>query len=146
MLDVSRKPTTTDIAHKARLLHSFAHAAALFAMDANYPNADDQEAMQDHVLLLDELCAELDIMAQVLDGYADYTDFAQLIPEKCEKPKNRAQIMDELYHAFADLAAVSREQNPQQGPTEERQRVNAEIISMLEKLGVIPPEKDGEQG
>lgn len=116
MIDVSKKPTATDIAYRIRLLHNFTHTAALFAMNADYPDRTAQEAMQDQILLIDELCAELDIMAQVFDNYSDYSDFEHLIPAGFRKQ------------------------------TAEREQVNAEIISSLEKLGLISPEqKDGER-
>ena len=110
MIDTSRKPTATDIAIKARLLHNLAHTAVMFARDADYPDKTAQETMSDHLELLDELSAELDIMAQVLDGFSDYTDFEQLIPERCEKPKSRAQLMDELFDAFKALADANKAQ------------------------------------
>lgn len=146
MIDTSKKPTAADIAYRARLLHSFAHTAALFAMDANYDDRAALDAMADHILLIDELCAELDIMAQVMDGYSKYTDFPELIPEECEKPKSRAQLMDELFDAFKSLADASEAQRKPEQPSEDRQRVNAAIIANLEKLGLMPQEeKDGEQ-
>lgn len=147
MIDTSRKPTATDIAIKARLLHNLAHTAVMFARDADYLDKTAQETMSDHLELLDELSAELDIMAQVLDGFSDYTDFEQLIPERCEKPKSRAQLMDELFDAFKALADANKAQQQQpEPPSEERQRVNAAIIAGLEKLGVIPPAADERAG
>lgn len=146
MIDTSRKPTATDIAIKARLLHNLAHTAVMFARDADYPDKTAQETMSDHLELLDELSAELDIMAQVLDGFSDYTDFEQLIPERCEKPKSRAQLMDELFDAFKALADANKAQQQPEPLSEERQRVNAAIIADLEKLGVIPPAADEKAG
>lgn len=110
MLDVSKKPTSTDIAYRIRLLHNFTHTAALFAMNADYPDRTAQEAMQDQILLIDELCAELDIMAQVLDNYSEYTDFEQLIPERCEIKKNRAQINAEIIAGLEKLGVIPTEE------------------------------------
>lgn len=148
MIDVSKKPTATAIAYRIRLLHNLAHTAALFAMDASYDDHAAQDAMQAHIELIDELCAELDIMAQVMDDYSAYTDFPELIPAGCSKPKPRAQLMDELFAAFKALADANKAQQQQQPepPSEERQRVNAAIIADLEKLGVIPPAADEKAG
>lgn len=119
MIDVSKKPTATEISYRIGLLHNLAHTAALFAMDADYNDRAAHDAMQAHIELIDELCAELDIMAQVMDDYATYADFPELIQAGCSKPKP---------------------------PSEERQRVNAAIIADLEKLGVIPPAADEKAG
>ena len=84
-------------------------------------------------------------MAQVHEGFSNYTDFPELIPEGCKKPKSRAQLMDELYDAFKALAEASKRQQQQpkpEPPSADRQKVNAEIIDSMEKLGVIPPKSE----
>ena len=114
MIDVSKKPTAAAIADRIRILHNLTHTAARFAMDANYDDRAAQDATQAHIELIDELCAELDIMAQVMNDFSRYTDFPKLIPEECEKPKSRAELMDELHVALKELADAHKEQQQEE--------------------------------
>lgn len=154
MLDISTKPTATDIAIKARLLYYFARSTAQYTADSGIDDRESIETIFSNVELMEELSKELYYMTQVFDDYARYTDFAECVPSefdtqaprKSYEAGKRAGYSQGFLAALLKLSGADQHREEAEPVTrwtpEERKAKEQELLQLLGKLGLVSSASD----
>lgn len=113
MITTSRKPTTDDLANKARLLYRIAAAAQTRARETNYDTPKQTiDELSDFTEIFADAAKELYILCEVFADYSSFSDFPECAAVYTEQPPagadqetpERKKLIDDLTDSIIELA------------------------------------------